>query len=66
MGELPQARKRPQFGISPTELLERNPDEKVPSILSSCVNILLKGLFSSLLFLIYFFLLFYIFYLNYF
>ena len=40
---LPKARKKPQFGMHPTDLFEKNPDEEVPAIVVACVTELKKG-----------------------
>jgi hypothetical protein len=40
---VPKARKCPQFGHSPTELMECFPDEPVPSIIITCTDIIRNG-----------------------
>lgn len=40
---VPQARKKPQFGIQPTKLMDRYPDEPVPAIVVACAEVLEKG-----------------------
>jgi len=37
---VPKARRKPQYGIDPVSLLERNPTEEVPSIIVTCASIL--------------------------
>lgn len=44
---VPKARTKPQFGIHPSDLLEKYPEESVPAIVVACITALKKDLMKE-------------------